>query len=389
MKAAVYLLTCNSQNLIVCKHFTNAVIRGVRAVMVQFISRLMKSLQALHHKLSDTGQQLRILESEGQYHLPLFSDKLAASGFFPLKPSGLDIFQVNIGKMCNQVCKHCHVDAGPDRKEIMTRETMQLCLDVIASNPSFKTVDITGGAPELNPEFRWFVHEIRKLQRHVIVRCNLTIILANKRFLDLPVFFRQHEVEVVSSLPFYTQDRTDRQRGSGVFSDSINALQMLNSEGYGIAGSGLILNLVYNPAGAFLPPAQTALEKEYKTALIDHYGISFNSLYVITNMPISRYLDYLLVSGNYDAYMEKLVAAFNPSAASGVMCRNTLSIGWDGYLYDCDFNQMLDLKVSCERSKHLSAFNASELGGREIIVNQHCYGCTAGAGSSCGGAVTS
>lgn len=347
----------------------------------------MKSLQALHHMLSDTGQQLKILESEGQYRLPLFSDKLRSSGFFPLKPSGLDIFQVNIGKMCNQLCKHCHVDAGPDRKEIMTRETMKLCLEVLAQQTSFKTVDITGGAPELNPDFRWFVEEIKRLNRHVMVRCNLTIILSNKRFNDLPSFFKLHEVEVISSLPFYTQDRTDRQRGSGVFANSIEALQMLNGEGYGLAGSGLMLNLVYNPAGAFLPPAQASLEKEYKSALMEKHGVHFNSLYAITNMPISRYLDYLLVSGNYDMYMEKLVTAFNPIAVPGVMCRNTLSVGWDGFLYDCDFNQMLELKVSCGYSKHLSQFNAEQLVNREIIVNQHCFGCTAGAGSSCGGTV--
>ncbi|HZG26096.1 MAG TPA: arsenosugar biosynthesis radical SAM (seleno)protein ArsS, partial [Chitinophagaceae bacterium] len=305
----------------------------------------------------------------------------------PLKPTEAEIFQVNVGKMCNQVCRHCHVDAGPDRKEIMTRETMQLCLDVLQANPSFSIVDLTGGAPEMNPEFRWFVQQIRQLGKHVIVRCNLTIILANKRFNDLPDFFRQNQVEVVSSLPFYTQDRTDRQRGSGVFEHSIEALQMLNSVGYGAAGSGLTLNLVYNPAGAFLPPSQVSLEKEYKEELMKHYGIMFNNLFVITNMPISRYLDYLLVSGNYDKYMDKLVNAFNAEAAKNVMCRNTLSVGWDGYLYDCDFNQMLDLKLSCSTSRHLSEFDMEAVNNRSIVINQHCYGCTAGAGSSCGGAV--
>ena len=222
----------------------------------------MKSLQAMHHLLAEAGHQIEVLEHEKE--LPLFKDKLQAVGLFPLKPTSAEIFQVNIGKMCNQTCRHCHVDAGPDRKEIMTRETMQLCLDVLAANPSFTTVDITGGAPEMNPNFRWFVEEVKKLNRHIIVRCNLTIILANKRFYDLPQFFKEHGVEVVSSLPFYTQDRTDRQRGNGVFEDSIKALQMLNAAGYGIEGSGLLLNLVYNPAGAFLPPSQTALEKEYK-----------------------------------------------------------------------------------------------------------------------------
>lgn len=346
----------------------------------------MKSLKTLQHALADAGHQIDILEHEK--NLPLFTDKMKAVGLFPLRPKEPEIFQVNVGKMCNQVCKHCHVDAGPDRKEIMTKETMMLCLSVLQKNPSFTTVDLTGGAPEMNPDFRWFVSEIKKLNRHIIVRCNLTIILANKKYHDLPAFFKQHDIEVVSSLPFYTQDRTDRQRGNGVFEDSIKALQMLNAVGYGIDGTGLSLNLVYNPAGAFLPPSQTALEKEYKEALLERYNIRFNQLYVITNMPISRYLDYLLVSGNYSTYMEKLIQAFNPAAAANVMCRNTLSVGWDGYLYDCDFNQMLDLKVGCSGADHLSNYSSSAIRQREIILNQHCYGCTAGSGSSCGGAVT-
>lgn len=345
----------------------------------------MKSLQALKHALADAGHQVDVLEHEKDF--PLFRDKLEPIGLFPLKPLVSQIFQVNVGKMCNQVCKHCHVDAGPDRKEIMTRETMQLCLDVLKKNESFTTVDLTGGAPELNPDFRWFVEEIKKMNRHIIVRCNLTIILANKRFNDLPDFFKQHVIEVVSSLPSYTKDRTDRQRGDGVFEDSIKALQMLNEVGYAKEGSGLILNLVYNPAGAFLPPSQPALEKEYKEALLKDFGIVFNNLFAITNMPISRYLDYLLVSGNYVSYMEKLIAAYNPTAATNVMCRNTISVGWDGFLYDCDFNQMLDLKLSCTESTHLSNYDATLIDKRDIVVNQHCYGCTAGAGSSCGGIV--
>ncbi len=347
----------------------------------------MKSLKALQHLLSSAEAQLGILENDSLYKHPHFKDMLAANDSYPLMATGIEILQINVGKMCNQVCKHCHVDAGPDRKEIMTRQTMQQCLDVLACNPSIKTVDLTGGAPELNPEFRWFVKEIRKLNRQVIVRCNLTIILANKRFNDLPNFFAEHRVEVVSSLPSYTADRTDKQRGDGVFVDSIKALKMLNDKGYGIAGSGLVLNLVYNPAGAFLPPAQEALEAEYKEALLRDHNIHFNSLFAITNMPISRYLDYLLVSGNYEKYMDKLIVAFNPAAAKSVMCRNTLSVGWDGYLFDCDFNQMLDLKVSCSKSTHLSEFDFNSLDKREIVINEHCFGCTAGAGSSCGGAV--
>jgi radical SAM/Cys-rich protein len=349
----------------------------------------MRSLKAQQNILADAHEQIEIIEHgrTGDFALIPFQQKLHESGLFPLKPSRLEIFQVNIGKMCNQTCRHCHVDAGPDRREVMTKETMQQCIDALRRYPQLTTVDITGGAPELNPNFRWFVEEISKLQRHVIVRCNLTIILANKKYHDLPQFYKLHNVEVVSSLPFYTKDRTDRQRGDGVFEDSIKALQMLNQEGYGQEGTGLLLNLVYNPAGAFLPPAQPALEKEYKHALMQRFGIAFNNLYVITNMPISRYLDYLLTSNNYEAYMQKLVNAYNPSAAANVMCRNTISIGWNGYLYDCDFNQMLELKVNCA-GNHIGDLKEEQLNSREIIIGQHCYGCTAGAGSSCGGAVT-
>ncbi|MFC4230334.1 arsenosugar biosynthesis radical SAM (seleno)protein ArsS [Parasediminibacterium paludis] len=349
-----------------------------------------KSLKAQGNILANAQEQIDILEHginhDDAFRLIPFQQQLAQIGLNPLTATNLEIFQVNVGKMCNQVCKHCHVDAGPDRKEIMTRATMQQCLDILAQNPSFTTVDLTGGAPEMNPDFRWFVDEIKKLGKHVIVRCNLTIILANKKYNDLPEYFKNHQIEVVSSLPSYTQDRTDRQRGDGVFQDSIKALQMLNAVGYGVEGSGLILNLVYNPAGAFLPPSQEALQKEYKTELKKLFGIAFNQLFAITNMPISRYLDYLLQTGNYEKYMEKLTAAFNPSAAKNVMCRNTLSIGWDGFIYDCDFNQMLDLKVDSS-SKHIANFNAANLSQRSIVINQHCYGCTAGAGSSCGGSV--
>jgi radical SAM/Cys-rich protein len=347
---------------------------------------MIKSLKVLQHPLANSAYQLDILEHSPLHPHASFKDKVAAHGMYPLLAAGVEIFQVNMGKMCNQVCKHCHVDAGPDRKEIMTRETMQLCLNVLAKTP-IKIVDLTGGAPELNPDFRWFVEQIKALGKHIIVRCNLTIILANKRFNDLPEFFKLHQVEVVSSLPSFTQDRTDRQRGDGVFEDSIKALQMLNRVGYGQSGTGLTLNLVYNPAGAFLPPAQDALEKEYKMELMKKYNISFNNLFAITNMPISRYLDYLISTGNYDKYLEKLITAFNPAAVNNVMCRNTISVSWDGYLYDCDFNQMLDLKVSTAESQHLADFDLDLLSSRSIVLKQHCYGCTAGAGSSCGGAV--
>ena len=351
----------------------------------------MKSLKAQHSKLANVSEQLEILEhgvNHDEYRLVPFQQKMENIGLFPLKPTGVEIFQINVGKMCNQVCKHCHVDAGPDRKEIMTRETMQQCIGVLKNNPSLKTLDLTGGAPEMNPDFRWFVEEIKKASPnvHIIVRCNLTIIRANKKYFDLPEFYKQHNIEVVSSLPFYTKDRTDRQRGDGVFEDSIEALKMLNAVGYGVEGTRLQLNLVYNPAGAFLPPDQTTLEKEFKVQLKKDFNIQFNNLYAITNLPISRYLDYLLQSGNYEKYMEKLITAFNPAAAANVMCRNTISIGWDGWMYDCDFNQMLELKVDV-KGKHIGDYNQQDLDNRDVILNQHCYGCTAGAGSSCGGAV--
>ncbi|TNF39451.1 MAG: radical SAM/Cys-rich domain protein, partial [Cytophagales bacterium] len=267
-------------------------------------------------------------------------------------------------------------------------QTMLECLRVIKSESSLHTVDLTGGAPEMNPDFRWLVEEIRSSRPDIkiIVRCNLTIILANPRFHDLPDFFKTNRVEVVSSLPYFTASRTDSQRGDGVFDKSLEALKRLNAVGYGMENSDLVLNLVYNPAGAFLPGDQSELEKEFKKKLLDRYGIHFNSLFTITNIPISRFLEYLVRSENYEGYMEKLVNSYNPSAAAGVMCRNTLSIGWDGYLYDCDFNQMLEMKVEKGASQHIAEWDSASLLQRSIQINNHCFGCTAGAGSSCGGA---
>jgi radical SAM/Cys-rich protein len=343
-----------------------------------------KSLLAQKHNLSDPEKQIRFLESS---ELALFSDKLKQQNLFPLSSNNLEIFQINVGKMCNQVCKHCHVDAGPDRQEIMTRETMHLCLNAIAKS-GVHTVDLTGGAPEMNPDFRWFVEELTKLNKNIIVRCNLTIIVANKKYNDLPEFFKKHNIEVVSSLPYFTATKTDSQRGDGVFEKSIQALTMLNEVGYGKEGSRLKLNLVYNPAGAFLPSDQMALEKEFKEKLKNLYNIDFNSLYSITNLPVSRFLEYLVRSGNYENYMEKLVNAYNPIAAENVMCRNTISISWDGFIYDCDFNQMLEMKIDTENKfQHLSNFDIESINKRNIRINQHCYGCTAGYGSSCSGNV--
>lgn len=344
----------------------------------------LASLKRQKHPLASPQGQIELLSETENIGITLFQENLNKANLFPLTPTEIDTLQINVGKMCNQVCKHCHVDAGPDRKEIMTMETMQQCLKaLIGSNIS--TIDLTGGAPEMNPHFRWFVEELSKLDKKVIVRCNLTIILANPKYHDLPDFFKKHKVNVVSSLPYFTARRTDAQRGDGVFEKSIKALQMLNEVGYGKGNPDLQLDLVYNPSGAFLPGDQMSLEQEFKKKLDNLYKIQFDSLFSITNLPVSRFLEYLVNSGNYEDYMNELVNAFNPVAAAGVMCRNTLSIGWDGYIYDCDFNQMLDLKV--DSVNHISDFDISKLEKREIIVNQHCYGCTAGAGSSCGGTV--
>ena len=349
---------------------------------------MIKSLHARHHDLADTAAQIKLL-SNGIFkdELPKFAEKLKETRHFPLKPSKIEIFQVNVGYMCNQTCKHCHVDAGPDRKEIMSRETMQKCINIL-KNTSIHTLDLTGGAPEMNPHFRWFVEEAVKAGvEEIIVRSNLTIILANPKYHDLPEFFKKNKVRVVSSLPFYQKSKTDRQRGEGVFNKSIDALKMLNEVGYGKAGSGLMLDLVYNPTGAFLPGAQPELERDYKKALKENFDIDFNSLFTITNMPISRFLEFLVNSENYEEYMEKLVLAFNPAAVEGVMCRNTISIDYDGHIYDCDFNQMLGLKVERSAGVHINNFDLQKLENRNIITNQHCYGCTAGAGSSCQGTV--
>lgn len=345
----------------------------------------IKSLHARGMELADAQYQLRVLHEGDVAALPTFPQKLAEYGIEGLEPTTMRVLQLNIGKMCNQSCKHCHVDAGPDRKEMMSDEVLKACIDV-ARNHAFTVVDITGGAPEMHPQFRWLVQELTASGITVMVRCNLTIIVANPKYHDLPEFYARHGVHVVSSLPFYEERNTDRQRGDGVFRDSIRALQMLNAVGYGIDGSGHVIDLVYNPVGALLPGPQAALERDFKRALRAQHGIEFNALICITNMPISRFLEFLLASGNYAAYMQKLVTSFNPAAALGVMCRDTISVGYDGRLYDCDFNQMLDLPVAAP-FKHITDFDANALMQRRIVVDQHCYGCTAGAGSSCGGQI--
>ena len=354
------------------------------------IHQRSKSLASRGSDLSSTFFQLNVLNGHEakEAKLPNFAERVGNLGYQPLRTTELEIFQINIGKLCNQTCSHCHVDAGPDRKEEqMSRVHLEKCLSIIAATPNVHTVDITGGAPEMNANFRWFVEEVSKLGKKVINRCNLTIIVANPKYHDLPEFFAKHKVNIASSLPYFSKSRTDAQRGDGVFEDSIKALQMLNAVGYGKEGTGLELDLVYNPAGAFLPGSQISLETQFKKQLKRRYDIDFNQLYCITNLPISRFLEYLLESGNYEEYMQQLVEAFNPATVEGLMCRNTLSVSWDGYFYDCDFNQMLDLKVATPDVQHLDDFDFDKLNERVIVLNQHCYGCTAGAGSSCGGAI--
>ena len=316
---------------------------------------------------------------------PPFGEKMAGAGFSPLYATGITVFQINVGKFCNQTCRHCHVDAGPEREEKMTRETAQLCIEAL-SRTDIPTVDITGGAPELNENFRWLVEQARALGRHVMDRCNLSVLQLAPQA-DLAAFLARNQVEVVASLPYFRASQTDAQRGDGVFDKSIRGLRMLNELGYGNESSGLVLNLVHNPVGAFLPAKQDAIEAQFRRELLKHHGVVFNNLYTITNMPISRFLEFLIQSGNYEGYMERLANAFNPAAAAGVMCRYTLSVGWEGTLYDCDFNQMLELPLAHGAPRHIRDFDAALLHRRRIVTANHCYGCTAGAGSSCGGAV--
>ena len=315
-----------------------------------------------------------------------FEEALSTCGLQPLLPTQIEILQLNLGRLCNMTCRHCHVDAGPDRREVMSREILESCLAALRSC-DIQTVDLTGGAPELNPHFRWFVQEVRALGRHVIDRCNLTILEVRSQH-DLAAFLAASQVEVIASLPHYRQPLTDTQRGDGVFERSISALQRLNALGYGDGQSGLKLNLVTNPVGAFLPGSQASLEKEWKRELLRLHGVRFDGLFTITNMPIARYLDWLLETGNLDTYLERLAAAFNPAAAQGVMCRNTISVGWDGRLHDCDFNQMLELGLEPAAPARIGVFDLEALTKRRILTGRHCFGCTAGAGSSCGGATS-
>ena len=344
--------------------------------------RVLPTLQKRDAPLASAARQRALLAQ-----VPVtrsFPYALASADLLPLRATGVEILQINVGRRCNQTCRHCHVDAGPDRREMMPDAVMDRCIDIIRRT-SIPTVDITGGAPELHPRWRELVTASRAAGRRVIDRCNLTITrLPNYAY--LPEFFAENGVEVVASLPHFRQKGTDAQRGDGVFEQSIEALRRLNALGYGMPGTGLILNLVTNPVGTFLPADQGALERDWKGQLRRLHGIEFNALYTLTNMPISRFLQFLEEEGRLAEYMAMLVAAFNPAAAAGVMCRNTLSIGWDGTLYDCDFNQMLEMPLHSRASRSVFDFDIATLNRREIVVGPHCFGCTAGAGSSCGGA---
>lgn len=346
--------------------------------------RASTSLQRRHSPLASTAAQLRTLDG-----VPLTKDGKALQ-FEQLLPGGalhaakLDIFQVNLGKLCNMACKHCHVDAGPDRTDaMMSDEIADLVIDAIKRSGA-GTVDITGGAPELHPRFRDMVEAAVQSGKHVMDRCNLTILLV-PRSSGLIEWFAERNVEVVASLPHYRRPNTDSQRGQGVFEKSMTALRLLNQAGYGKGDPKRRLTLVSNPSGAFLGASQATLESEWRQSLQREHGVTFDRLFVLNNMPISRFLEWLEQSGNLEAYMERLVAAFNPAAVDGLMCRNTLSVGWDGRLYDCDFNQMLDLEIELPKGAHIRDFDEHAWLARNIVTARHCFGCTAGAGSSCGG----
>jgi radical SAM/Cys-rich protein len=332
----------------------------------------------------DASEQLKILGAIGA--IPSFFEKIRENGKVPLAAKSIDILQINVGRVCNLACRHCHVHAGPDRKESMSRPVLEKCLEILEAFP-ISTIDITGGSPEMNPHFEWFVQEAAGLNRRLIVRSNLTL-LSEGPYRRLPEIFARCRVEVVTSLPDYLETKSDRQRGAGVFYKVIEAMRELNRLWYGVEGSSLVLDIVHNPVGAYLPGSQAALEHEYRKRLLAEHDVRFNQLFCLTNLPVGRYLDYLLASGNFEDYLSTLCQSFNPIAVDNVMCRTTLSVGWDGSLYDCDFNQMLDLKVNHGVPEHIMDFDMQKLAHREIVINNHCYGCVAGAGSSCQGATT-
>ena len=314
-----------------------------------------------------------------------FKDKLKAMKIYPLKACKVEIFQMNVGKKCNLVCRHCHVDAGPERGELMPWQVFEQCLEIINKTVSISAVDITGGAPEMNPCLERFIKEASKTGKRLIIRSNLAI-LAEKGFEGFIDVYAGSGVEVCVSLPDYSGDKTGRQRGKGVYDKIICALKQLNEKGYG-TDKKLVLDIAHNPAGAYLPGDQKALEHNYRTYLKKEHGIIFNNLFAITNMPIGRYFEYLQQTDNVHDYMQELVNRYNQLAAANVMCKTMISVAWDGRLYDCDFNQMLGLGVASKKSSTVFKFDAEDLGNREIVVHNHCYGCTAGSGSSCQGSI--
>ncbi len=314
-----------------------------------------------------------------------FAKKLAQYSL-SLRRGRAEILQVNVGKLCNLVCVHCHVNAGPKRKEIMARETIDRIIDWLAKTDT-QIVDLTGGAPEMIPDFRYFIEQVKSLQpeRHIIDRCNLTILL-ERGYEDLASFLARNKVEIIASMPCYSPENVNAQRGEGVFEGSIAVLQLLNLLGYG-TDPNLPLHLIYNPVGAFLPPSQAELEADYKRELKKHFGIVFNNLYTVTNLPIGRFAGYLRRNNKLDEYMQLLIQAFNPATINGLMCRNTISVGWRGEVYDCDFNQQLGMQWNNGTPIFLWDIEAKKIENRQIMTGNHCFGCTAGAGSSCGGAI--
>lgn len=354
--------------------------------------RTTTSLRHRRSPLATPAEQLRALHalplSAGPTGTGNFDADAAAAGFPVLQPARLEIFQINLGKLCNMTCRHCHVDSGPDRTdENMDRETVDACLRALDLSGAH-TVDLTGGAPELNPHFEYLVEEAVRRGKQVIDRCNLTI-LTVRRYQHLPAWFAERGVQVVCSLPHYRKLGTDAQRGEGTYEKSIRALRMLNEAGYGQGDPKRVLALMTNPVGAFLAGSQASLEAEWKEALRKNHGVTFDRLYTLNNMPISRYLEWLLEKGMLEEYLVRLTNAFNPATIAGLMCRNTLSVSWDGRLFDCDFNQQLEMEMAFPdgRAPHVRAFDLAAWQAHRVRTDRHCYGCTAGAGSSCGGSI--
>ena len=354
-------------------------------------SRPTTTLRSRRSPLAEPRRQIESLDNVSLAHLPSggnFEIALGSGGPGAFTAAHIEIFQINLGKLCNMTCRHCHVDAGPDRwREVMDRETVDACIAALDRSDAH-TVDLTGGAPELNPNFRYLVDQCVARGKHVIDRCNLTVLLL-QRYSDLPEFFAEREVEVVCSLPHFRRRNTDAQRGDGAFEKSIRALELLNAAGYGSGDPRRILTLMVNPVGGLLTGDQCSMEREWKRGLDRNHGVSFDRLIALNNMPIPRFLEWLEASDNLEGYMELLVNAFNPTTVQGLMCRNTLSVSWDGRVYDCDFNQMLELESRGldDQPMRINEFDPTLVTGRKIVTGRHCFGCTAGAGSSCGGAI--